>query len=80
MEEKKISCALTNSRMEPLHIEEALSLLDRVHLFAFQNEEYGCLQHAIEGIINTAEGITIRLKKQTSIFFFFFFFIFKCFL
>ena len=39
MEEKKISCALTNSRMEPLHIEEALSLLDRVHLFAFQNEE-----------------------------------------
>ena len=66
--------------MEPLHIEEALSLLDRVHLFAFQNEEYGCLQHAIEGIINTAEGITFRLKNQTSIFFFFFFFIFKRFL
>ena len=41
MEEKKISCVLTNSRMEPLHIEEALSLLDRVHLLAFQNEEDG---------------------------------------
>ena len=67
--------------MEPLHIEKALSLLDRVHPFAFQNEEDGCLQHAIEGIINMAEGITIRLKKQTSIFFYFlFFFIFKCFL
>ena len=73
MEEKKISCVLTNSRMEPLHIEEALSLLDRVHLFAFQNEEYGCLQHAIEGIINTAEAITYHSFKETNINFFFFF-------
>ena len=62
--------------MEPVHVKEALSLLDRVHLFAIQNEGDGSLQHAIEGIINMVEGITIRSKKQTSILFFF---IFKCF-
>ena len=46
--------------MEPVHVKETLSLLDRVHLFALQNKREGSLQHAIEGIINMAEGITIR--------------------
>ena len=36
----------------------------------FQNEGDGSLQHAIEGIINMTEGITIRSKKQTIFFFF----------
>ena len=63
--------------MEPVHVKEALSLLDRVHLFAIQNKGDGSLQHAIERIINMAEGITIRSKKQTSILTFF---IVKCFL
>ena len=63
--------------MEPVHVKEVLSLLDRVHLFAIQNEEDGSLQHAIEGIMNTAEGITIRAKKQTSNLIFF---VVKCFL
>ena len=49
--------------MKPVHVKEALSLLDRVHLFAIQNEGDGNLQHAIEGIINIVEGITIRSKK-----------------
>ena len=30
MEEKEIFCTLTNSRMEPVHDKEVLSLLDRV--------------------------------------------------
>ena len=51
--------------MEPVHVKEALSLLDRVHLFAIQNEGDGSLQHAIEGIINMVEGITIRSKERT---------------
>ena len=51
--------------MEPVHVKEALSL-DRVHLFAIHNEGDRSLQHAIEGIINMVEGITIRSKKQTS--------------
>ena len=63
--------------MEPVLVKERLSLLDRVHLFAIQNEGNGSLQHAIEGIINMFEGITIRSKKQTSILVFF---IVKCFL
>ena len=63
--------------MEPLHVKEALSLLDRVHLFAIQNKRVGSLQHTIEGIINMVEGITIRSKKQTSILSCF---IVKCFL
>ena len=65
--------------MEPVHVKEVLSLLDRVHPFA--------IQHAIdpvdterklnvlctfnlrpvsmgEGIINMIEGIAIRSKKQ----------------
>ena len=53
--------------MGHVHVKEALSLLDRVHLFAIQNEGGGSLQHAIEGIINMVKGITIRSKKQTSI-------------
>ena len=57
--------------MEPFHVKEALSLLDRVHLFTIQNEGHGSLQYAIEGIINMVEGITIHSKKET--------FIVKCF-
>ena len=57
--------------MEPVYVKEALSLLDRVQLFAIQNEEDGNLQLAIEGIITMVEGITIRSKKQTSILIFF---------
>ena len=57
--------------MEPVHVKEALSLLDRVHLFAIQNEGEESLQHAIEGIINMVEGITICSKKKTSILIFF---------
>ena len=63
--------------MEPVLVKERLSLLDRVHLFAIQNEGDGSLQHAIEGITNMVEGITIRSKKQTLILIFF---IVKCFL
>ena len=69
--------ALTNSRMEAVNVKEALSLLDRVHLFAIKNEGNGSLQHAIEGTINMVEDITIRSKKQTSILIFF---IVNCFL
>ena len=58
--------------MEPVHVKEALSLLDRAHLFALQKEGNGSLQHAIQGIINMIEGITICSKKQTSILIFFF--------
>ena len=57
--------------MELVHVKEALSLPDRVHLFAIQNEGDGSLQRAIECIINMVEGITICLKKQTSILSFF---------
>ena len=32
-----------NSRIEPVHVKEALSLLDRVHLFAIQSEGDGSL-------------------------------------
>ena len=60
-----------NSRMESFHVKEALSLLDRVHLFAIQNEGDVSLQHAMEGIINMVKGITIRLKQQTSVLIFF---------
>ena len=45
--------------MEPIHVKEALSFLDRVHLFTMQNGGDGSLQHAIEGFINMVEGITI---------------------
>ena len=61
-----------NSRMELIHVKEALSLLDRVHLFAIQNKGDGSLQHAIEGIINMVESITIRSKKRISMLIFFF--------
>ena len=71
MEDKEISGTLTNSRMKPVHGKRALSLPKKVHIFAIQNEGDGSLQHAIEGVINTVEGITIRLKKQISILFFF---------
>ena len=57
--------------MEPDQVKEALSLLDRVHLFAIQNEGDGSLRQAIEGIIDMVEGITIRSKKQTSILIFY---------
>ena len=57
--------------MEPVHVKKALSLLDRVHLFAIESEGDGSLQQAIEGIINMVEGITICSKKQTSTLIFF---------
>ena len=63
--------------MEPVHVKEVLSLLDRVHLFAIQNEGGRSLQHAIEGIVNMVQGITVCSKKQTSILIFF---IIECFL
>ena len=63
--------------METVLAKEGLPLLDRVHLFAIQNEGDGNLQQATEGIINMVEGITIQSKKQTSILTFF---IVKCFL
>ena len=56
--------------MEPVHVKEALSFFDRVHLFAIQNKRDESLQHEIEGIINMVEDITIRSKRQTSKFFF----------
>ena len=56
--------------MEAFHVKEAY-FLNRVHLFAIQNEGDGSLQHATEGIINMVEGITICSKKQTSVLFFF---------
>ena len=46
--------------MEPVHVKEGLSVLDRVHLSVIQNKGDGSLQHAVEGIINTVEDITIR--------------------
>ena len=57
--------------MEPVHVKEALSLFDRVHLFAIQKKIDESLQHPIEGMINMVEDITIRSKRQTSNFFFF---------
>ena len=48
---------------------EALSLLDKVHLFATYNENND-LQHRIDVIIITIEGISIGAKKQTFIDFF----------
>ena len=44
----------------------ALPLLDKVHLFATYNEN-NYLQHRINGIITTTEGISICTKKQASI-------------
>ena len=58
--------------MEPAHVKEALSLLDRIHLFGIQNKRDGNLQCAMEGIINMVKDITIRSEKQTSILSFFF--------
>ena len=46
--------------MEPVHVKEVLFLLDRVHLFAIQNEGDRSLQHAIEDAINMVEGINIK--------------------
>ena len=45
---------------------EALSLLDKLHLFATYNENND-LQLRINGIITTIKGISIRAKKQASI-------------
>ena len=59
--------------MGPVHVKEALSLLDRVNLFAIQNQGDGNLQHATEGIINMVQGITIRSRKQTSVLIFYYF-------
>ena len=57
--------------MESVHVKEALSLLDRVHLFTIQIEGDESLQHTSEGVINMVEEINIRSKKQTLIYFFF---------
>ena len=46
--------------MEPVHVKEVLFLLDRVHLFAIQNEGDRSLQHAIEDVTDMAEGINIK--------------------
>ena len=45
---------------------EALSLLDKVDLFATYNENNN-LQHGIDDSITTIERINIRAKKQASI-------------
>ena len=45
--------------MEPVHVKESLSLLDRAYLFAIEKEGDGRLQHVIEGITNMVEGITL---------------------
>ena len=45
---------------------EALLLLDKLHLFPAYNENND-LQHRINDIITTIEGISIRTKKQASI-------------
>ena len=45
---------------------EALSLLDKVHLFVSYNENND-LQHIIDDIITTIEGISICIKTQVSI-------------
>ena len=63
--------------MEPVHVKETFSLLDRVNIFATQNKGDGSLQHVIKGIINMVENIAICSKKQTSILIFF---IVNCFL
>ena len=57
--------------MERVHLKKTLYLLDRVHLFTIQNEGDGSLEHAVQGIINMVEGVTIRSKKQTSVLIFF---------
>ena len=57
--------------MEPVYVKKALSLFDRVHFFAIQNEGDGGLQHTIEGIRSMVEGITIRSKKIYNSFEFF---------
>ena len=59
--------------MEPVHAKEALSLLDRVHLFAIQNEEDGSLQHAIEGVINTVEMKSLLFVQRNKHQFYFFY-------
>ena len=46
-------------------------LTEWVHIFAIQNEEDRSLRHAIEGVINMVEGITIHSKKQAPILIFF---------
>ena len=57
--------------METVHVKGALSLLDRVHLFAIQNQGDGSLQHLIEGVVNMVEGITIRSRKNINLNFLF---------
>ena len=47
-------------------LKDALSLLDKKHLFPTYNKN-NHLQHRIDDIITTIEGISIRAKKQASI-------------
>ena len=55
-----------NSTSSIITPKETFSLLDKVHLFAIYNENT-YLQHRIDDIITTIEGITIRPKKHASI-------------
>ena len=71
LEDKEISWTLTNNRMKPAHVKEALSLIDRVHLFGIRNEGDWSFQYAVKGIINMVDGIIIRSVKLTLILSFF---------
>ena len=55
-----------SSLLSVITTKEPLSLLDKVHLFASYTENND-LQHRIDGIIITIEGISICAKKQASI-------------
>ena len=47
-------------------LKEALSLPDKVHLLATYNENND-LQHSVDDIITTIEGINTRAKEQATI-------------
>ena len=55
-----------SSLLSVITTKELLSLLDKVYLFATYTENND-LQHRIDGIVTTIEGISICAKKQTSI-------------
>ena len=57
----------TNKSSSSSTDKEALSLLDKVHLFATYNAGDGSLQRANEYILTTVAGIIIHSKKRTSI-------------
>ena len=55
-----------SSLLSVITTKELLSLLDKVYLFATYTENND-LQHRIDGIVTTIEGISICAKKQASI-------------